>query len=115
MTVASLSIELTAGADTDPTMDDLRAALGKANEVQDFIVSEDSERGLAEIASLIAVSVVLIDQGTNALESLRKFIATARALLVEVSDLKNAYIEVNGRKVDVMNASDDDIAELAEG
>lgn len=114
MTIASLQIELASGTDTDPAIADISKALDAAGEVEKFKVSDDSERGLAEIASLIAVSVMLIDQGSNALESIRKFVATARALLVEVNDLKTAILEVNGRKVDVLNASDEEIAALAE-
>lgn len=114
MTIASLHIELASGTDTDPAIADISKALDAAGEVDRFNISDDSERGLAEVASLIAVSILLIDQGTNALESIRRFVATTRALLVEVSDLKSAILEVNGRKVDVINASDDEIAALAD-
>ncbi|MEM6939979.1 MAG: hypothetical protein AAF943_09125 [Pseudomonadota bacterium] len=114
MVKASLNIELGQDADVPGAMARLNAGLEASGDVEKHLVTDERHRGLAETVAVIGAAVLLIDQGTSLLASIKNFVATARMLMVELDKFKTAYLEINGRKVDVMTATDEELEELAQ-
>ncbi|WP_425037878.1 hypothetical protein [Primorskyibacter sp. S187A] len=113
MTIANLKIELSPGADADTAAHFIESRFTAAPEIEKSIVAEDTDRfGVAETVAVIAASVVLVKEGTELLEALRKFVKTAQALVTEGKALKGALIEVEGETLDAATASDDDVKAL---
>lgn len=114
MTVISFSLELEKGKDPTAAVESLQANLPKIDGVEKSIVTEDTDRGLAEVAALIAASVVVVNQGTSLLASVKSFVKAARELIEEIDGLHKAILNIGGNTVDLVNDSDEIIAKAIE-
>lgn len=112
MTDVALEFELTDNANAEAIADALEQRLAAMEDVQSVDTMAEEPRTVAEIVAVVAAGVVLIDHGTSAVSSLAKFVRALRELMQEVGDLKKAYIEIRGKKVDVGALSEEEIERL---
>lgn len=112
MTDIALEFELTDNANGEAVAEELRKRLAAMEDVEFVDTMEEEPRTVAEIVAIVAAGVVLIDHGTSAVSSLARFVRAVRELMQEVGDLKKAYIEIRGKKVDVAALSEAEIDRL---
>ncbi len=72
----------------------------------------EQTRSIAEIMTIVAAGVVLLNQGTAAIGALKNFIKAVRELVLETENLKRVFIEVGGKKVDIATVTDEEIETL---
>ncbi len=112
------SIKITFAVDPDSDLseaqNEIKQSYEGATEIDKFMVRESNERiGLADAASILAAAVVLVNQGHSLVEAVTKLVATTRKLVEESKALKTAIIEIRGKRVDIVTATEDDLKELA--
>ncbi|MBA1149177.1 hypothetical protein H0Z60_19195 [Ectothiorhodospiraceae bacterium WFHF3C12] len=112
MTDIALEFELADSANGEAMAEELKKRLAAMEDVEAVDTMAEEPRTVAEIVAIVAAGVVLIDHGTSAVSSLAKFVRALRELMQEVGDLKKAYIEIRGKKVDVTALSEEEIESL---
>lgn len=112
MTEVTLEIEIADGADGAETALKLEKALAGLSMVSEAEAQVERPRSIAEVMTIVAAGVVLLNQGTAAVGALKKFIEAVRELVRETENLKQVLIEVRGKKVDIATVTDEEIEAL---
>lgn len=112
MTDVTLEFELADNARGEALAEELRVRLAAMENVAEVETQADRSRGVAETIAIVAAGVVLIDHGTSAVSSLTRFVRALKELMLELGDLKQAYMEIRGRKVNIAELTDEEIARL---
>jgi hypothetical protein len=112
MTEVILEFEIAEGGSGDAMAEKLKARLAAIDDVEDVVTKVDRPRGIAEAITIVAASVVLIDQGTAAAVSLKNFAKALKELMQEGEDFYRAVIEVRGRRIDLATVTDEEVERL---
>jgi hypothetical protein len=66
-----------------------------------------------EIAGAIGVTVLIVRSGRELLEEVRRFVQEVKALMAEIHDLKNVYVELGTRRIPIDNLGPEEMEQIA--
>lgn len=97
------------------SLQDRIAEMEMVDDVEAVVESSDKMRVITglEIVAAIGVTVTVIKSGRELLEEVREFIKAVKGLMVDVKDLKNAYVDIGSRRVPLDKLGPDDLAQIA--
>lgn len=114
MTECVIQFELDQDEDAKAIAERLQARLSAQPGVEEADVQAQETRfGVAEAVSVIAAGVVLVGQGKSLVVGMKEFVSALKDLLVEIDGLKNAYIELRGKRVAVADLTEQQLTDLA--
>jgi hypothetical protein len=98
----------------DESAQTIEQQLDKVESVQEVSAIPEKPRitGL-EIAAAIAVTALIVHNSGDLVKAVRELVTEVKKLMVEIHDLKQVYISIAGRRVDVTEITDKQIQELA--
>ena len=112
MTEVTLELEIADAVDGAEFALKLEKTLAGLSMVSEAEAQVDGTRSIAEVMTIVAAGVVLLNQGTAAVGALKNFIEAVRELMKETDKLKQVFIEVRGKKVDIATVTDEEIEAL---
>ena len=114
MTVRILQFELEEHADTGTVANTLREQLSAIESVSEADTKPVETRlGVVETVSLITAGVVLLREAKTGVEAVTELLDAIKKLIEKVGEVKQAYIEVRGRKVPIDEVTEEDLQALS--
>ena len=114
MTECILQFELEEKADTHAIAEALQSGLSSIDTVSEAEAEPTETRfGVVETVSLITAGVVLLREAKTGVEAVTEFLDAIKVLMEKVGEVKEAYLEIRGRKIPISEVTEEDIQELA--
>lgn len=114
MTECILQFELEDQADSHAVAEALQSGLLNIDTVSEAEAEPTETRfGVVETVSLITAGVVLLREAKTGVDAVTELLDSIKALIEKVGEVKEAYLEVRGRKVPISEVTAEDIKELA--